>query len=428
MMKEVQQGYTSCLPSGLNACKTPEDAATKWCNEFENPGVPHLEERTNWARKIFEAKGVGITKLTYDGNTVSGIKGVVGSAGGSSAKAGFLGLLEKMASPIMGIYNSVFGGNTGSSSGGSYNPNSASYRNWDGSPLKSSVTPQGVSNAISWAKSRENTPGYGNNGCTEFVRDFIKQSGNPLADNFPMWVPDLYKASNDSKIFKQASQGGKAGDIAILETNRNPGDGPDHVVIADGSGGYFGNSSSHNRVVHGDIAKDFGSDNIVGYVATGDPNGASNTPSGALARSPEEVIADAGTTSGSGKYGRGKYSKARSVQHMFGRGPSYTTYTSGTNYNSSSNGSIDYTPYLQEIIKALYMIVTNTDETPQPMNAGEVNTANVKAEQRQNAMDRLRTGLQKMAMATSGNGLGPISGNNASMESLLATMTNLATK
>lgn len=428
MMKEVQQGYTSCLPSGLNACKTPEDAATKWCNEFENPGVPHLEERTNWARKIFEAKGVGITKLTYDGNTVSGIKGVVGSAGGSSAKAGFLGLLEKMASPIMGIYNSVFGGDTGGSSGGSYNPNSASYRNWDGSPLKSSVTPQGVSNAISWAKSRENTPGYGNNGCTEFVRDFIKQSGNPLADNFPMWVPDLYKASNDGKLFKQASQGGKAGDIAILETNRNPGDGPDHVVIADGSGGYFGNSSSQNRVVHGDIAKDFGSDNIVGYVATGDPNGASNTPSGALARSPEEVIADAGTTSGSGKYGRGKYSKARSVQHMFGRGPSYTTYTSGTNYNSSSNGSIDYTPYLQEIIKALYMIVTNTNETPQPMNAGEVNTANVKAEQRQNAMDRLRTGLQKMAMATSGNGLGPVSGNNASMESLLATMTNLATK
>ncbi len=428
MMKEVQQGYASCLPSGLNACKTPEDAATKWCNEFENPGVPHLQERTNWARKIFEAKGVGITKLTYDGNTVSGIKGVVGSAGGSSAKAGFLGLLEKMASPIMGIYNSVFGGNIGSSSGGSYSPSNASYRNWDGSPLKNSVTPQGVSSAIGWAKSREDTPGYGNNGCTEFVRDFIKQSGNPLADNFPMWVPDLYKASNDSKIFKQSSQGGKAGDITILETNRNPGDGPDHVVIADGSGGYFGNSSSRNRIVHGDIAKDFGSDNIVGYVSTGDPNGASNTPSGTLARSPEEVIADAGTTSGAGKYGRGKYSKARSVQHMFGRGPSYTTYTSGTNYNSSSNGNIDYTPYLQEIIKALYMIVTNTNETLQPMNAGEVNTANVKAEQRQNAMDRLRTGLQKMAMATSGNGLGPVSGNNASMESLLATMTNLATK
>lgn len=428
MMKEVQQGYTSCLPSGLNACKTPEDAATKWCNEFENPGVPHLEERTNWARKIFEAKGVGITKLTYDGNTVSGVKGVVGSAGGSSAKAGFLGLLEKMASPIMGIYNSVFGGDTGGSSGGSYNPNSASYRNWDGSPLKNSVTPQGVSGAIGWAKSREDTPGYGNNGCTEFVRDFIKHSGNPLADNFPMWVPDLYKASNDSKIFKQASQGGKAGDIAILETNRNSGDGPDHVVIADGSGGYFGNSSSRNRIVHGNIANDFGSDNIVGYVATGDPDGMASTPSGTLTRSPEEVIADAGTTSGSGKYGRGKYSKARSVQHMFGRGPSYTTYTSGTNYNSSSNGSIDYTPYLQEIIKALYMIVTNTNETPQPMNAGEANTARVKAEQRQNAMDRLRTGLQKMAMATSGNGLGPVSGNNASMESLLATMTNLATK
>ena len=428
MMKEVQQGYTSCLPSGLNACKTPEDAATKWCNEFENPGVPHLQERTNWARKIFEAKGVGITKLTYDGNTVSGIKGVVGSAGGSSAKAGFLGILEKMASPIMGIYNSVFGGDTGGNSGGSYNPSSASYRNWNGGPLKSSVTAQGVSNAISWAKSRENTPGYGNNGCTEFVRDFIKQSGNPLADNFPMWVPDLYKASNDGKIFKPASQGGKAGDIAILETNRNPGDGPDHVVIADGSGGYFGNSSSRNRVVHGDIASDFGSDNIVGYVSTGDPDGASNTPSGTLTRSPEEVIADAGTTSGAGKYGRGKYSKARSVQHMFGRGPSYTTYNSGTNYNSSSNNGIDYTPYLQEIIKALYMIVTNTNEISQPMNAGDANTARVKAEQRQNAMDRLRTGLQKMSMATSGNGLGPVSGNNASMESLLATMTNLATK
>ena len=428
MMKEVQQGYTSCLPSGLNACKTPEDAATKWCNEFENPGVPHLQERTNWARKIFEAKGVGITKLTYDGNTVSGIKGVVGSAGGSSAKAGFLGILEKMASPIMGIYNSVFGGDTGGNSGGSYSPSSASYRNWDGSPLKNSVNPQGVSGAIGWAKSREDTPGYGNNGCTEFVRDFIKHSGNPLADNFPMWVPDLYKASNDSKIFKQASQGGKAGDIAILETNRNPGDGPDHVVIADGSGGYFGNSSSRNRIVHGNIANDFGSDNIVGYVATGDPDGMASTPSGTLTRSPEEVIADAGTTSGAGKYGRGKYSKAHSVQHMFGKGSSYTTYNSGTNYNSSSSNGIDYTPYLQEIIKALYMIVTNTNETPQPMNAGEANTANVKAEQRQNAMDRLRTGLQKMAMATSGNGLGPVSGNNASMESLLATMTNLATK
>lgn len=113
---------------------------------------------------------------------------------------------------------------------------------------------------------------YGDAGCTAFAKAFLEQSGNSFASTMSMWTPTLMKQAKEQGLFKDQTSGFNAGDIVIADTDGSM-DEPDHVVIADGKGGYWGNSTSNKQVVHGDLS-DFA--NIWGGIATG--NG-SYTPS-----------------------------------------------------------------------------------------------------------------------------------------------------
>ena len=158
--------------------------------------------------------------------------------------------------------------------------------------------------AADWADDRVGTTGYGNNGCTAFVRDFLLSAdhwfGQLMADGSQgnlMWVPNIMEYAKANGLWKDASQGGAKGDICLLETNYCKADGPDHVVIADGNGGYWGNSSSRNKIVKSDIAYDYGAENVWGYVATGLGSTSRNVVSGSSGRSAQEIVGDAGSTS-----------------------------------------------------------------------------------------------------------------------------------
>lgn len=157
--------------------------------------------------------------------------------------------------------------------------------------------------AAKWADSRVNSIGYGNNGCTEFVRQFLLHAnhwmGTLMTDGSQgnlMWVPNIMDYAKANGLWKEASEGGSLGDICLLETNYCKADGPDHVVIATGDGEYWGNSSSRNKIIRSSIADDFGSENIWGYVATG-TSGDGFVPQGESTRSASEIVGDAGSTS-----------------------------------------------------------------------------------------------------------------------------------
>ena len=134
--------------------------------------------------------------------------------------------------------------------------------------------------AQNWAnKAIELGTIYGENGCTQFVKDFLQQANSPLADKMSLWTPDLLKQSKDSfNNFKSPNNYvPKAGDIVFIETDGS-WDEPDHVVISDGKGGYYGNSSSKRRPVHGNLEQDFGLAKVWGYVATNTSDSGKNNP------------------------------------------------------------------------------------------------------------------------------------------------------
>ena len=146
--------------------------------------------------------------------------------------------------------------------------------------------------------------GFGNNGCTEFVKQYLQKAGNPvgqyMADGSQgnlMWVPTLEEWAKSHNMFKPSSAGGAEGDIAITNDHS-------HVTIADGNGGTWGNSSSQNKILHyPSIADAFGTPD--GYIATGSGDG--KVSEGASKRSAEDMMADGGTSNGWGgsKWGRG---------------------------------------------------------------------------------------------------------------------------
>ena len=156
--------------------------------------------------------------------------------------------------------------------------------------------------AAAYAESRVGTTGYGNNGCTEWVRQFLLKANHPFGQLMTdgtqgnlMWVPNIMSYAQEHGLWKQPEEGGALGDICLLETNYCKADGPDHIVIACGDGNYWGNSSSRNKIVKSSIAGDYGADNVWGYVATG--SGASQTVIGRCNRSAAEIVGDAGSTS-----------------------------------------------------------------------------------------------------------------------------------
>ena len=227
------------------------------------------------------------------------------------ATAPFKSALQQISNSTMGkamssifgtdIFSDFFGGDNKSQGGKSGSVNAGG----------NSSNPD-INAASQYANSRVGTQGYGNNGCTTWVNDYLSHAGMPPIDK---WVPTAYADSQKGTParWKDPSEGAVEGDVAVIETNQNRGDGPDHVVIADGQGGYWGNSSSKNKIVHSSMAGDWGAENIWGYIGTGG-DGSGNVAQGGMTRDASEAAGDA-TLDGQGKYGRSKY--GRSIRNTF---------------------------------------------------------------------------------------------------------------
>lgn len=131
-----------------------------------------------------------------------------------------------------------------------------------------------LSEATQWADQMvEDGKYYGANGCTAFVKAFLGQMNSSFADTMDMYVPDLYNNVKNTDKFLNKTSGFNAGDIVITDSD-GVFDEPDHVVIADGHGGYYGNSTSQEKVVHGSLS-DF--KYIWGGINTGAESGAYST-------------------------------------------------------------------------------------------------------------------------------------------------------
>ena len=377
------------------ACGNDLQKATEtFCRQFERPDMQyaHLDRRISIAQSAFDTQGKGVaTNGTYTGSG--------GSSGGSAQQSG--GLLDqylgKLAKPITDMYNKIFGGSTPAAQ--------TSQPGGGGGNFGGKSSNPNIQKATQYANSRIGTTGYGNNGCTTWVNDYLQHAGMPSID---MWVPNAMDNAKKGTPapWKDASQGAVEGDVAVIETNHDPGDGPDHVVIADGEGGYWGNSSSKNQIVHGSMAGDWGAENIYGYIATGG-TGAGNVAQGSMTRSDAEAAGDA-TLDGQGKYGRGKLPEIAPVKideevgdnqdkyytekvppiiadNQYGEGFLDTLVDYGTKYVDTKNKAKAYTSseeWLKKIYNVLCIIADNTGNKSEnkSVNSTEAKTTESKTE------------------------------------------------
>lgn len=286
------------LTTSLNDCASASDAAYLFHKEYEisSDSKEAIQSRLDWAEEAYANDGA---IAGSNGNLSS--SGVIGGAAGG-AVGGQSNLLMKAifgdaGDKITQAYNAFFGSPGGGAGGG----------------MSGGVVGSGNTKAASnWADSMVNSQGYGNNGCSTFVNKYLEQAG---VKQINMYVPTAEEEAKQNKpySFKPASAGGNEGDVALINTLTNDAEA-DHVVIADGKGGYWGNSSSKNLIVKGDIANDFGAENINGYIATGgDGQGAVAT--GSATRSQADILRDSSLDYGAGKYGRAKgISKSKQIK------------------------------------------------------------------------------------------------------------------
>ena len=294
--------------AAMDKASGPAEAAKIFHDIYEGSAdaPDKIQLRGQRAEEIFKSEGKG--------EAFNGSYKVSGSSGGNSpAKkdGGLFGTLSEIATIFQNIFN-PFSSNDSSSSGGGSSGGSFSSQSSDANIRKASE----------WANSMVGKTGYGgNNGCTEFSKRYLLQAnnnigkymedGSPVADkiksaaatngnaNNPtlMYVPTLEKFAKDQNIWKNGSQPGAEGDICVCNNHG-------HAIIADGKGGYWGNSSGKNKIVHGSsISNDFGPPN--GYISTG--SGGGTVSNGKATRTKEEMMQDAGSSNyGSGKFGRAK--------------------------------------------------------------------------------------------------------------------------
>lgn len=114
----------------------------------------------------------------------------------------------------------------------------------------------------------------GENGCVEAVTKIGANYNSFLADELDRGVVNvdtLVKDAGDSVVPFDASNV-QAGDVIVYGDN-------DHVVLADGNGGYVGNSSSQQKVVQGDNYNEMGGLKPTKIIKTGS-GAASSTDSG----------------------------------------------------------------------------------------------------------------------------------------------------
>lgn len=291
---------TSILPK-LNGAGDAAQAAAIFEAEFERSGGDSMDNRQKYAMAIYEHYVNGKPlPADYKGEVPAGSAGAAN--GNGLANSGQSNLLMKAifgdaGDKITQAYNAFFGSPNSGGAGGAFG----------------GVVGGGNTKAASdWADSMVNSQGYGNNGCSTFVNKYLEKAG---VKQINMYVPTAEEESKQNKpySFKPASAGGTEGDVVLLNTLTSDAEA-DHVVIADGKGGYWGNSSSKNLIVKGDIASDFGAENINGYIATGgDGQGAVAT--GSATRSQADILKDSSLDYGAGKYGRAKgISKAKQIK------------------------------------------------------------------------------------------------------------------
>ena len=295
---------SSIIPK-LNGAGDAAQAAAIFEEEFERSGGDSMENRQKYAMAIYEHYVNGKPLPSdYKGEVPAGSAGAANGNGLAGASGGQSNLLMKAifgdaGDKITQAYNAFFG-TPGGAAGGA------------GGAFGGVVGGGNTKAASNWADSMVNSQGYGNNGCTTFVNKYLEQAGVKQID---MYVPNAEEQSKQNKpySFKPASAGGNEGDVVLLNTLTSDAEA-DHVVIADGKGGYWGNSSSRNLIVKGDIASDFGAENINGYIATGgDGQGAVAT--GSATRSQADILKDSSLDYGAGKYGRAKgISKAKQIK------------------------------------------------------------------------------------------------------------------
>ena len=293
----------SILPK-LNGAGDAAQAAAIFEAEFERSGGDSMDNRQKYAMAIYEHYVNGKPLPSdYKGEVPAGSAGAANGNGLAGAAGGQSNVLMKAifgdtGDKITQAYNAFFG-----SSGGAGGAGGAFGGVVGGGNTKA---------ASNWADSMVNSQGFGNNGCTTFVNKYLEQAG---VKQINMYVPTAEEEAKQNKpySFKPASAGGNEGDVALINTLTSDAEA-DHVVIADGKGGYWGNSSSKNLIVKGDIASDFGAENINGYIATGgDGQGAVAT--GSATRSQADILRDSSLDYGAGKYGRAKgISKSKQIK------------------------------------------------------------------------------------------------------------------
>ena len=292
----------SILPK-LNGAGDAAQAAAIFEAEFERSGGDSMDNRQKYAMAIYEHYVNGKPLPSdYKGEVPAGSAGAANGNGlaGASGQSNVLmkAIFGDTGDKITQAYNTFFG-----SSGGAGGAGGAFGGVVGGGNTKA---------ASNWADSMVNSQGYGNNGCSTFVNKYLEQAG---VKQINMYVPTAEEEAKQNKpySFKPASAGGNEGDVALINTLTSDAEA-DHVVIADGKGGYWGNSSSKNLIVKGDIASDFGAENINGYIATGgDGQGAVAT--GSATRSQADILKDSSLDYGAGKYGRAKgISKSKQIK------------------------------------------------------------------------------------------------------------------
>lgn len=410
-----------------NAAGDLETATRVFCEKFERCGADEArnENRINAAREAFQKQGKGIN-----------VAGTYTPSGGSSSSSqqfssGFMGVLERQAAPLQNLYNQIFGVNSssGSSSGG---PTTSSNIKAGGHSSNAKINA-----ASQYANSRVGQQGHGPSGCTAWVNEYLEKAGlTPIST----WVPDAYKASLQGSPYKwkKPDQGAVEGDVAVIDTDGSM-DEPDHVVIADGEGGFWGNSSSKNQIVHGEMSQ-WGAENIWGYIGSGGeaaPGQKTSTVTDTgSAMSLEERQAEAGPTSGGaaggpgarGKYGRGKFGIGGSFKRpvpVYGTGLTDTLNDVSnavrigknikdqiTGFNNGTPTNDKYMEIFKQMLQALLVIAQNTGggvatggANANVKDGNAMNTQNAQNTKTQNQIDRLKEGLKNMGSA---NGVGQV--------------------
>ena len=400
-IKYELQGSESAAASEFFAETSNIDKATEiFCRKYERPNMAYanLEGRKQAAREILQSKGTG---------KVTSIAG--GKSSGPTKKPGLL-------SPLFDMYNSIksnlgsvlgidLGGNIGSSSGAVGGVGGA-------------VGGGNTKAASNWADSIVGKKDYGNNGCTSFVNEYLQQAGQSTID---LNCDNAYlnsKNNGQPYAWKPGKDNGVEGDVALINTAEDGSfpDGvpkPDHAVIADGRGGYWGYSASQRNTVHGKMTDwGDGGSNIIGYIASGG-SGSGAQLSGDATMSQTDMMKASSDDYGLGKNGL-KFGRAKGVSKevqmaVEGRQNIEARFkmakdqarqaaklgmgTEGITESSSSDS--------QEVIllRAIYNELTKITG-----NTAGIGTLQANQAQTQQQVTTVQTGLQG-AMATLGNKL-----------------------